>query len=132
MSAPKHGDRDLAVTRLGGLLKIFERQANVDSTLADLSVRAAEFGTIEEAREALEWTEQERKERGFDDKRQLNVAVHASLPFQHMPAYLRMAHERSMGRMKILPTGEGGAGAKLVVIPTAPGGELGPVEDDDE
>lgn len=137
MSAPKHGDRDLAVTRLNGLLEIFQRQAQHDCALTELTARAAEFSTAEEAAKMLDLPDAELVKKGWvdahgrADRRQLHVAIHASYPFQHMPGYLRMAHERSMQRLKVLPTGEGGGGAKLVVIPTAPG-ELPALEDDDE
>ncbi len=128
MPAPKHSDRALAAARLEPLVKVFERQGMQDVSLGEVSARAAEFPDVDTMIKMLSLSNDQLKELGWD-RTQLHVCIDAKKPKSQVPFYLQAAHERSLARMKTLPTGEGGGGsAGAVYIPAT----ARPVDDDEE
>lgn len=131
MTTPKNDDRAMVAARLSGVVEAFQRLANADQTILEAGDRGVDFLTADGAREAgrlMKLTDPELRDLGWT-RRELKVAISATLPKAELPWLLLAAQERHIARAKTLPTEGGGEKARGFVIAATP---LPPEDEEDD
>lgn len=92
-------------------------QAESDLNIAEATKRACELTSLEEGYALLGLPPAELEAKGWT-KETLRVAIDGLTPWGQAPAYLRMAHERHVHRVRARENGDNSApAAKRYVIP---------------